>query len=57
MKKSKSFLLPCLCLLSPHTLAHPAKPDTVKVGVYLTSIHAIDFKQKEYALNLWLWLK
>jgi hypothetical protein len=33
------------------------KPDTVKVGIYITSIHDIDFKQKEYALNLWLWLK
>jgi hypothetical protein len=32
-------------------------PDTVKVGVYVTSIHDIDFKQKEYALQLWLWLK
>ena len=32
-------------------------PDTVKVGIYVTSIHDIDFKQKEYALNLWLWLK
>ncbi|MFL5810081.1 MAG: hypothetical protein ACJ749_11210 [Flavisolibacter sp.] len=33
------------------------KPDTVKVGIYVTSIHDIDFKQKEYAVNLWLWLK
>jgi hypothetical protein len=33
------------------------KPDTVKVGIYITSIHDIDFKQKEYAVNLWLWLK
>jgi hypothetical protein len=35
--------------------AQDVKPDTVKVGVYITSIHDIDFKQKEYALNLWLW--
>jgi len=33
------------------------KPDTVKVGIYITSIHDIDFKQKEYAINLWLWMK
>jgi hypothetical protein len=33
------------------------KPDSVKVGIYITSIHDIDFKQKEYAVNLWLWLK
>lgn len=39
------------------TFAQVAKPDTVKVGIYITSIHDIDFKQKEYALNLWLWLK
>ncbi|MBL7760203.1 MAG: hypothetical protein JNK08_05845 [Sediminibacterium sp.] len=32
-------------------------PDTVKAGVYITSIHDIDFKQNEYAVNLWLWLK
>jgi hypothetical protein len=32
-------------------------PDTVYTGIYITSIHDIDFKQKEYAVNLWLWLK
>src|SRR5882672_3783560 len=32
-------------------------PDTVYTGVYITSIHDIDFKQKEYTVNLWLWLK
>ena len=34
-----------------------AKPDTVKVGIYITSVHDVDFKQKEYTTNLWLWLK
>jgi len=33
------------------------KPDTVKVGIYITSIHNIDFKEKEYSVNCWLWLK
>ncbi|MBS1576101.1 MAG: hypothetical protein JST09_12435 [Bacteroidetes bacterium] len=33
------------------------KPDTVKVGIYVTSIHDIDFKQKEFTISLWLWLK
>src|SRR4030095_10027190 len=33
------------------------KPDTVKVGIYITSVHDVDFKQKEYTANLWLWLK
>jgi hypothetical protein len=39
------------------SFAQEIKRDTVKVGIYITSIHDIDFKQKEYAVNLWLWLK
>lgn len=34
-----------------------AQPDTVKTGIYITSIHDIDFKQKEYTVDFWLWLK
>ena len=37
--------------------AQDQKPDTVKVGIYITSIHDIDFKQKEYTITFWLWLK
>ena len=37
--------------------AQNPKPDTVKTGIYITSIHDIDFKDKEYSVNLWLWLK
>src|SRR4051812_2501705 len=37
--------------------AQKQQPDTVKTGIYITSIHDIDFKQKEYTINLWLWLK
>jgi hypothetical protein len=37
--------------------AEGTPPDTVKVGIYITSIHDIDFKQKEYTIDLWLWLK
>jgi hypothetical protein len=37
--------------------AQDAKPDTVKTGIYITSIHDIDFKQKEFAISVWLWLK
>ncbi len=33
------------------------QPDTVSVGIYITSIHDIDFREKEYTINLWLWLK
>lgn len=32
-------------------------PDTVSVGFYINSVHNIDFKNKEYTINLWLWLK
>ncbi|MEP7277676.1 MAG: hypothetical protein ABI813_03440 [Bacteroidota bacterium] len=38
-------------------LAGGGGPDTVRTGVYVTSIHDIDFKQKEYTIDLWLWLK
>jgi len=34
-----------------------ATPDTVKAGVYITSIHDIDFKQKQYDISVWLWLR
>ncbi len=37
--------------------AQKVQPDTVYTGIYVTSIHDIDFKQKEYTVNLWLWLK
>ncbi len=37
--------------------AQDVKPDTVYTGIYVTSIHDIDFKQKEYTVNFWLWLK
>src|SRR5437868_3788023 len=33
------------------------KQDTVKVGIYITSLHDIDFKQKEYNTNFWIWFK
>lgn len=46
-----------LLLSSLPSFAQDVKPDTVKVGVYVTSIHDIDFKQKQYAISFWLWLK
>ena len=58
MKKALLFLgvLAGLLLATNHAGAKDKAPDTVKVGVYITSIHDIDFKQKEYAIDLWLWL-
>ncbi|MBS1921687.1 MAG: hypothetical protein JST17_15685 [Bacteroidetes bacterium] len=44
-------------LLHNKSYAQEEKPDTVKVGIYITSIHDIDFKQNEYTTTLWLWLK
>ncbi|HTE30164.1 MAG TPA: hypothetical protein VK666_07305 [Chryseolinea sp.] len=32
-------------------------PDTVEVGMYITSIHNIDLKEREYNITFWLWLK
>ena len=56
--RSKALLLFTFFLLFASVpYAQPAKPDTVKVGVYITSIHDIDFKQKEFSTNLWLWLR
>lgn len=47
-----------LLLILPAGLrADDEKPDTVKVGMYITSIHDIDFKQKEYTVNCWIWFK
>jgi hypothetical protein len=37
--------------------AQETKPDTVKSGIYVTSIHDINFKDKEYTIDFWLWLK
>ena len=37
--------------------AQNIKPDTVKTGIYVTSIHDIDFKQQEYTVDFWLWMK
>ncbi|TSD66460.1 hypothetical protein FFF34_003390 [Inquilinus sp. KBS0705] len=42
---------------SATAFAQRVKPDTVETGIYVTSIHDINFKDKEYSINLWLWLK
>ena len=51
-----SFLLTAFQLVRP-CVALETKPDTVSTGIYITSIHDIDFKEKEYTIDLWLWLK
>ncbi|RFZ85590.1 hypothetical protein DYU05_08335 [Mucilaginibacter terrenus] len=57
---SPYFIAAVLLLTVITSFAAPAQkqvPDTVKTGVYITSIHDINFKDKEYTVNLWLWLK
>ena len=59
----KKLLLPLAFVLisvlrsSGQDTAEATHPDTVKVGIYITSIHNIDFKQKEFTITFWLWLK
>lgn len=36
--------------------AEAAKPDTVGIGIYVTSIHNIDFTNREYDITFWLWM-
>ncbi|MGO4291162.1 hypothetical protein [Chitinophaga sp. RAB17] len=55
MKKALPLLI-CFILSVTLSQAQDAPPDTVKTGIYITSIHDIDFKQSEYTINLWLWL-
>ena len=56
--KTRNLIFFVLAILSHfNSYSQESKPDTVKVGVYVTSIHDIDFKQKEFAVQLWLWLK
>lgn len=59
MKKVKlfiSFLILSL-FFSTGAWSQESKPDTAYTGIYITSIHDIDFKAKEYTVNLWLWIK
>src|SRR5437868_2769427 len=55
----KNLLLPFfVLLLLLHSLksnAEKTHSDTVRTGIYITSIHNIDYKQKEYAISFWLW--
>lgn len=60
MKRNICIATFCALLLSLHSVvafAQKAKPDTVKTGIYVTSIHDINFKDREYTVDFWLWLK
>jgi len=52
----KTFLIITLLFLFLSRNAFAAEPpDTVLTGIYITSIHDIDFRQKEYTINFWVW--
>lgn len=56
----KTKLLCFLIAMMPvchHLLGQDEKADTVYTGIYITSIHDIDFKQKEFVATFWLWLR
>lgn len=53
----KYLIIVIVVLKSSYVFAQKPIPDTVYAGIYITSIHDIDFKQKEYSINCWLWLK
>jgi len=40
------FLIVAACMGSHSVLAAGDRPDTVRTGIYITSVHDIDFKQK-----------
>jgi hypothetical protein len=52
-----TFLLVNASFFVSRVYAQETPPDTVTVGIYVTSVHDIDFRQKEYSINMWLWLK
>ncbi|MES2780703.1 MAG: hypothetical protein V4651_12485 [Bacteroidota bacterium] len=56
MKKLFLFCLP-LFFIQPAFAEERTTPDTVSVGIYINSVHNIDFKEKEYTISMWLWLK
>ncbi len=59
MKRIVLFII-CLiifCFKPADLLAIDEVPDTVNVGIYITSVHDLDFRQKQFSINLWLWLK
>ena len=50
-------LLVLFLLIQPASFAQDEQPEPVTTGLYITSIHDIDFKEKEYTIDFWLWLK
>jgi len=57
MKKALIFVCILVAAMLHNVCSYAEAPDTVKTGIYITSVHNIDFKQKEYAISLWMWLR
>ncbi|UAY51145.1 ligand-gated ion channel [Ferruginibacter albus] len=57
MKNRLAILVVLFVALLSQSVAAENTIDTVYTGIYVTSIHDIDFKQQEYAMDLWLWLQ
>lgn len=55
MKISILTLLFSLSLGSLGLAQQHAPPDSVKAGIYVISVHDINFRDKEYTLRFWLW--
>lgn len=56
----RKFIIPLLLMLfaaGNPCAAQEAQKDTVYTGIYINSIHNIDFKQKEFAISFWIWLR
>ncbi|MEJ0032333.1 MAG: hypothetical protein WDO15_19070 [Bacteroidota bacterium] len=51
----KYLCLTLFLLVSAKSFSLNPKPDTVKTGVYIISVHDINFRDKEYTLRFWLW--
>ena len=55
MKAFSLALLFSLAALASFAQEEKTHPDTVKAGVYIISVHDINFRDKEYTLRFWLW--
>ncbi|MBL7790386.1 MAG: hypothetical protein JNL75_11205 [Chitinophagales bacterium] len=46
-----------LTLFGCEVKASDTAPDTVTTGIYVTSIHNIDFRLQEYDIHFWVWFR
>lgn len=51
----KSLFVALFLFSASLAFAQENHPDTVRAGVYIISLHDINFRDKEYTLRFWLW--